>query len=67
MLKAGLRIFLVLISSVTIVDIIVVHWLLRRHRLSHGPHVLLAESSLLVLACTVLIVVRRRPRRVYSL
>lgn len=58
-MKGILRASLLLISTVTIADIVVIHWILRRHRLYRGQHVLLAESSLLVLACAVLIVVLR--------
>jgi hypothetical protein len=58
-MKGILRAPLLLFSTVTIADIVVVHWILRRHRLYRGRHVLLAERSLLVLAAAVLIVVLR--------
>ncbi len=59
-MKVAIRFFLVLVAMVTIIDIIVIHWILRRHRLYQGQHVLLAESSLVVLACSVMVVVLRR-------
>ena len=64
-MKDIMRASLLLISTVTIADIIVIHWILRRHRLYRGRHVLLAESNLLVLAFAVLIVVLRWPHLVH--
>jgi hypothetical protein len=49
------RLFLFLISIVTIIDIPVIHWILRWHRLYQGKHVLLAENGILFIAVSLLI------------
>ena len=61
-MKDVLRLVLLLVGMVSIADIMVIHWILRRHRLYDGQHVLLAESSLLVLACSVVVFVLHWPR-----
>jgi uncharacterized membrane protein len=61
-MKDVIRLFLFLVGVVTITDIIVIHWILRRHRLYQGQHVLLAESSFLFLAFSVIILVLRWSR-----
>jgi hypothetical protein len=37
--------FLALWGGVTVVDIVVVHWILRRHRLYRGEHVTAVEAA----------------------
>lgn len=58
-MKKLLQLFLALASWVTIADIIVIHWILRKHRLYQGQHVLVAESSLLVLSLAAIMLLQR--------
>lgn len=54
-----IRLFLFVAGAVTVIDIFVIHWILRRHRLYQGRHVLLAESGLFVLGSAVSLVALR--------
>ncbi len=52
-MQLAIRLFLFVVGAVTVIDIFVIHWILRRHRLYQGRHVLLAESSLFILGSAV--------------
>ena len=52
-LKSAVWALLLLSALVTVADIVVVHWILRRHRLFKGSGVLAAEIALVVVGLSV--------------
>ena len=52
-LKFAVWALLLLSALVTVVDIVVVHWILRKHRLFKGSGVLAAEIALVVVGLSV--------------